>query len=119
MELLVKENFNDWAVNASFYVHYYCLLAILQKFGYESRNQECTFAVVEHLIEQNKISLTEDDLNKIFREDHEEKLQNTDIISLREFFQYGTVTDFEKEKIKELLKQSKDFIEKTKVIVEE
>ena len=118
MEYLIQGEFNDWAVSASFYVHYHCLLAILQKFGYESRNQECTFAAIEHLIEKNTISLSKEELHKIFKEEHEEKLQAPDIIGLREFFQYGTLTDYEKEKIKDLLKQSKNFVEKTKIIIE-
>ena len=117
MHYLMQGGFNDWAVSTSFYIHYHCLLAILQKFGYESRNQECTFAVIAQLIEQNKIKLIKEDLQKIFTEEHEEKLQATDIIGLREFFQYGTQTNYEQEKIKELLKQSKNFIEKTKVIL--
>lgn len=50
MLYLIKGGFPDWAINASFYVRYHCLLAILVKHGYESRNQECTFIAVEHLI---------------------------------------------------------------------
>ena len=42
MIYLIKGNFPDWAVSASFYSMYHCLLAILVKHGYESRNQECT-----------------------------------------------------------------------------
>src|SRR3989344_3855551 len=62
MTYLIQKGFNDWAINASFYTHYHCLLAILQKFGYESRNQECTFAAIEHLIEQRKITLEKTEL---------------------------------------------------------
>ncbi len=118
MEYLIRGGFNDWAVSTSFYVHYHCLLAILQKFGYESKNQECTFAVIEQLIEQKKINLTKEHLQKISTQDHEETLQETDIIGLREFFRYGTQTNYEKEKIKELLKQSKNFLEKIKTTLE-
>lgn len=69
MECLMAKEFNDWAINASFYAQYHCLLAILQKFGYESRNQECTFAAIEYLIEQGKIGLEKSDLHKIFATD--------------------------------------------------
>ena len=41
--------FSDWSVSAAFYVVYHCLLGILAKFGYESRNQECTLSAM-HLI---------------------------------------------------------------------
>ena len=51
-----KSGFYDWAVNIGFYVTYHCCLAILAKFGYDSRNQECTLALVESLVEDGKIS---------------------------------------------------------------
>lgn len=118
MEHLIKEKFNDWAINASFYSQYHCLLAILQKSGYESRNQECTFAAVEYLIEQGKINMAKEDLHKIFSADMHNKLTDADIVDLRERFQYGTETFFQEYKINDLLKQTKTFIEKTKVIVQ-
>ena len=31
--------YDDWALNAGFYAIYHCFLAILAKYGYESRNQ--------------------------------------------------------------------------------
>ncbi len=86
MESLIAQGFNDWAINASFYTNYHCLLAILHKFGYESRNQECTFAAIEYLIEQGKISLEKIDLHKIFATDKHENLEEADIVDLREHF---------------------------------
>ena len=118
MEHMIQKGFNDWAVNASFYVHYHCLLAILQKFGYESRNQECTFAAIEYLIEQGKINLTKTDLYKIFATDQQEKLEETGILNLREKLQYGTETLYEERKVQELLEQTKVFIEETKSILQ-
>lgn len=50
MNHLIDGGFRDWAMNASFYTRYHCLLAILAMKGYESRNQECTFAVIKQLI---------------------------------------------------------------------
>jgi uncharacterized protein (UPF0332 family) len=41
--------FCDWSISAGFYVIYHCFLAICVKFGYESRNQECTIALVQKL----------------------------------------------------------------------
>ena len=43
---LNKENFSDISASTIFYSMYHCLLAITSKFGYESRNQECTFALM-------------------------------------------------------------------------
>lgn len=65
MNYLIEGNFPDWAVSASFYSMYHCLLALATKFGYESRNQECTFTIVEHLIKNKKINLDIKWLNKI------------------------------------------------------
>ncbi len=119
MEYLMREKFNDWAIPAAFYSQYHCLLAILQKFGYESRNQECTFATTEYLIEQEKINLAKETLHKIFDFDiHEKLVDAADIVDLRERFQYGTETMVQEQKIKELLRETKNFIEKTKTILQ-
>ena len=52
-----KGGFSDWAVSAAFYCMYHCMLAILAKHGYESRNQTCTMAMIESLKEDGKIDL--------------------------------------------------------------
>jgi uncharacterized protein (UPF0332 family) len=61
----IKGGFPDWAINASFYARYHCLLALLIRHGYESRNQECTFAAIEHLIDTKAIDLDKEELKKI------------------------------------------------------
>ncbi len=115
MQYLMAGGFHDWAIHAAFYAQYHCLLALLAKFGFESRNQECTFAAAELLIEQGKISLEIADVYAIFATDRRDRLETTDMVELRERFQYGTETRFEKEKIQELLAQASGFLEKTKV----
>src|SRR3989344_8346261 len=52
---LLRIDYEDWAVSAIFYSMYHCLLAILWNCGYESKNQACTFAVIEKLIIEAKI----------------------------------------------------------------
>lgn len=47
----------DWSVNAAFYSVYHCFLALITKFGYESRNQECTIALIKKLKTENKIKI--------------------------------------------------------------
>src|SRR3989344_3319647 len=49
-----KIGYSDWSASAFFYSIYQCFLAIGAKFGYESGNQECTFALINSLIEDNK-----------------------------------------------------------------
>ena len=53
---LKKGNFSDISASTIFYAIYHCLLAIAIKFGYESRNQESTFALINSLIEDKKIN---------------------------------------------------------------
>ena len=115
MIYLIKGNFSDWSVSASFYSMYHCLLAVLAKHGYESRNQECTFAAVEYLIKNKKIDLDVKWLRKIAS--FEDKLDKEDIITLREEFQYGTDAILDYAKVKELLSDTKEFIEIVKEVL--
>ncbi|MFA5887209.1 MAG: HEPN domain-containing protein [Candidatus Nanoarchaeia archaeon] len=117
MNYLIKGDFADWAVNASFYAHYHCLLAMLALFGYESRNQECTFAAVMNLIEEGKLNLKEQDISYISSNAGE--MDDSSIVELRERFQYGTETSYAKTKMHELFFETLEFIEKSKVIIEE
>lgn len=116
MLYLIKGDFPDWAINASFYARYHCLLAILVKYGYESRNQECTFAAVEYLIKNNKIDLDTKLLEKIAL--FEGGLEKEDVIALREESQYGTETVWDEAKIKELVNDTKEFIDAVKEVLQ-
>jgi len=115
MIYLTKGNFSDWAVSASFYAMYHCLLAILVKEGYESKNQECTFVVIDHLIDQKKI-----DLNLSFVKRIANSLgRDETIVKLREEFQYETKTSFDMIKLKQLETETKEFIDIVKEILKE
>lgn len=108
MLYLIKGNFPDWAISASFYARYHCLLALLAKFGYDSRNQECTFAAVEDLISKKKVDIDLKLLRKIAS--FEEGLETEELIKLREEFQYGLGTIYENEKIRPLINDTTEFI---------
>ncbi len=112
---LIKLKYTDWAVSAIFYSMYHCLLAILWKNGYESRNQSCTFAVIENLIADKKITLTIEELQRI-QESHNE--QEETVVDLREFYQYGTQTEVEQEEILKLQQQAKEFLTKVRIILQ-
>ena len=71
IEYFDRGNFSDWSMSAVFYCIYHCFLAIGLKFGYESKNQECTIALMKYLKEQKEIDL-EDRFIKAL-EAHEEK----------------------------------------------
>jgi uncharacterized protein (UPF0332 family) len=109
--------FTDWCSSSLFYSVYHCFLAILAKFGYESRNQECTFAVIEGLIEDNKIPIKKDDLEKIssLSEGQEERTA----VSIREEYQYSTKTALGNKEYEDLLNLAKEILDRTKEIIEE
>lgn len=116
MLYLIKGNFPDWGVNSSFYAMYHCLLAILSKHGYESRNQECTFAAIESLINNKKIDLDIKWLKKIGSFE-ESRLEGEEIIKLREEFQYGTESVIDETKVRQLVDDTKEFIDIVKVLL--
>ena len=47
--------FSDVSETLGFYAAYHCCLSIIAKFGYESKNQECTFSIIKLLIENKEI----------------------------------------------------------------
>ena len=108
MLYLIKGGFSDWAISASFYARYHCLLAILAKLGYDSRNQECTFAAVEDLIIKKKLDIDTKLLKKIASFD--DVLDKDELVKLREEFQYGAETVYEQEKIRPLIDDTTKFI---------
>lgn len=104
-----KGGYSDWSTSAFFYCLYHCFLAILRKYGYDSRNQECTLAVIELLKEEGKINIGSKfiDTLKIT------KIKETDhsVIKMREDFQYGVEIEFKrKEEFDELTKMCKEMI---------
>ncbi len=109
-----KNGFYDWAINIGFYVAYHCCLAIIAKFGYESRNQECTLALIESLIEDGKISKD----YKKYVESISPDFGEDKIIPMREKYQYTPVIDIDKQKVEELLRLCQDMIKDTKGIIE-
>ncbi len=112
----IKGGFTDWAVNAGFYSMYHSFLAILSKVGYESRNQECTFTTIEHLIDLKKIKLTKKDVKSVR---NVSKGVKNDAKTMREDMQYGTKTEIEKEKLEVLEETSKEIVNKVRIVLKE
>jgi|SRR3989344_3234889 len=116
-EYLKKGDFLDISTSTVFYSMYHCLLAIAVKFGYESRNQECTFALVNSLIEDKKIDFEKETLDKIasLNVKPEEKTS----VEIREQYQYGTSISINDNLYKELFELAQKVISRTKEIIEE
>lgn len=70
-----------------FYILYYCALAILSKFGIESRNQRCTAAFLRYVKDKGLIDYDSEFIERITV--HREKEAKSDV-DKREFARYGS-----------------------------
>src|SRR3989338_1697841 len=116
-DYLKKGNFSDISASTVFYSMYSCLLAIITKFGYESKNQECTCALILNLIEHGEIDFDKELLNRIASvEPKEEGKEKT--VEIRERYQYETFLSLKDNLYKELFELAQEVIAKTKEIIE-
>ena len=114
-----NRGYSDWSASAAFYALYHCLLALLIKFGYQSRNQTCTLAFIEDLINKGKISLKLEELKEIFDKDITEDLAHSEkILDIRENMQYSFKTSMEEEEFNKLLERTKLLFDKIKREIE-
>jgi uncharacterized protein (UPF0332 family) len=112
-----KIGYSDWSASASFYSLYHCLLAILAKEGYESRNQSCTFALIESMID--KLSITKEELKEIFDRDVTEDLEHSNkILDIRETMQYSIKTSLKQEEFLMLKEKTKILFDKLRRDIE-
>jgi len=112
----LKKDFSDISASTAFYSIYHCFLAILSKYGYESRNQECTFAVIYALIETGEIDLDKSLIDKISL--LSAKDEEDSVIEIREKYQYGTELSMKEELYNENIDIAKKILGKTKEIIE-
>lgn len=118
-----KDRFSDWSINMGFYTMYHCCLAILAKFGFESKNQECTLSAIDFLVEEKKIDVSfREYVEKIRKKPEDKKEYKTEkkdkqIMAEREETQYATILAVEKEKVNEILKICQEMLQETKGIV--
>ena len=114
-----KNGFSDWSASATFYSIYHGLLAILVKQGYESKNQECTFALIYSLMKNNKINLDINLIKEINLLNHEEKHENPTVIEVREAEQYGVNITLQDKTYERLLSLAKNALDQIKNIIEQ
>jgi uncharacterized protein (UPF0332 family) len=119
MDEFNKVGYSDWSASASFYCLYHCLLTILAKNGIESRNQTCTFAFIEKMIEDKQLSLTKEELNEIFDKDVKENLMHSNkILDIRENMQYSIKTELEQKEFNILKQRTKALLDKLRMEIE-
>ena len=115
-EYLKESDFSDVSMSTIFYSIYHCLLAIAAKQGYDSRNQECTFALMYHLVEEGKLDFDKETLEKIAKLEPKDEGDTT--VRIRERYQYGTDVKINDTTYKKLVELSKEVLEKTRYIIE-
>mgnify|MGYP001574373686 FL=1 len=113
-----KIGFSDWSASAFFYSMYQSFLAIAIKSGYESGNQECTFALMHYLIEEKKIDIDKELIDKVATLDVQKEEEKSTSVEIREKYQYGTGLSIEENLYQELLLIAKKVLSKAKTIVE-
>lgn len=116
IEAFAKIGYSDWSMSAVFYCIYHCFLAIASKFGYESRNQECTIALIKNLKEENKIRI-DDKFIESLETSKESERHESSIIEKREFYTYGTSTAVKKAELDESIQICKDCLDQTREII--
>ncbi|MBI2668755.1 hypothetical protein HYX14_02850 [Candidatus Woesearchaeota archaeon] len=113
-----EHGYSDWSASGFFYCAYHCFLAIIRKHGYESRNQECTLAIIELLREQGIISLDQSFIDMFLIAKAKEI--DLSIIEVREDFQYGLEQTFTDRKLFTLLSETcKEVLEKARLLIYE
>lgn len=117
LQFFKRNGFEDWSVSAGFYCVYHCFLALLAKHGYESRNQECTIAAIEYLIEQKKIPLDLRFVRALKQYEKVDARHETTAIELREVFQYGTGIEVESAELQWLTQLCKEAMDAVKEIL--
>ena len=112
--------YSDWSASAAFYTLYQGLLSILALNGFESRNQICTFAIIEDLIKEGKIKeLTIKDLKEVFDKSVTEQLEHSDkILDIREEMQYSTKTSLAEQEFQHLKQKTKNLFDKIRKEIE-
>jgi len=102
LQTLERLKIYGWALNVGFYAIYHCFLALLAKYGYQSRNQACTITVLLTLINENKLDLEKDLVTQFDTLDVEENLASPTIRMEREVSTYGVETSIDLEQLKKI-----------------
>ena len=100
VQTLERLRIYDWAFNVGFYAIYHCFLAILAKYGYESRNQACTITILLTLINEKKLDLDKDLVTQFDSLDVEKNIANPTVRERREISTYGVETSIDLKQLK-------------------
>ena len=115
MDYLYEGNKTDWVASTAFYAMYHSLLAVLYKFGYESRNQECSIITIENLMKEKKINLKQEYIDMI----RSIKKGVESAKSTREELQYGSKAYMDEQRCRKLMENARKFVDEIKKIIQE
>ncbi len=102
MKLLEKSKKFDWALNVGFYAIYHCFLAILLKYGYESKNQSCSITALLKLIEDKKLEFDNDLVLQFDSLDADKEVVRPTVRQSREISTYGVKTEVDTRQLESL-----------------
>ena len=102
VQTLEKLKIYDWALNVGFYSMYHCFLAILAKYGYESKNQSCTITALLGLIEQNTLRLDKELILQFDTFEVDNDITSPTIRMKREVSTYGVETSIDLQQLKQV-----------------
>ena len=102
VQTLERLKIYDWALNVGFYSIYHCFLAILAKYGYESRNQACTITALLTLINEKKLDLDKDLVTQFDTLDVEKNITNPTVRENRKISTYGVETSIDLQQLKKI-----------------
>lgn len=112
-----KEKRIDYMIEeAWYYTRYYCALAILSKFGVQTRSQRCTALFLRYVKEKGLIVLSDDFIDQITV--HADK-EETSAVDEREEARYGASVQSEEtmQKYDSMMDVCKNYISETEEIV--
>ncbi len=95
VQTLERLKIYDWILNIGFYSIYHCFLAILSKYGYESKNQSCTVTVILNMIEQKKLNLDKELVLQFDTLEVEKDMASPTVRMEREISTYGVETSID------------------------
>ena len=102
LQTLERLKIYDWAFNVGFYAIYHCFLAILAKYGYESRNQACTTTILLTLINEKKLDLDKEWVTQFDTLEVEKNITNPTVRERREISTYGVETSIDLQQLKKV-----------------
>ncbi len=85
----------DWALNVGFYAIYHCLLALLTRYGYQSKNQTCTVAALLDLVDKGELDFDRELIAQFDNLDAEKSTTDLTVRESRELSTYGVETNID------------------------